>query len=579
MIVILFLLFVHAIVIQIPLSSSPHNVNVNFNHDICFGSDNFSIRIINPTLRVTIPDEKYINHTSNIITVCQQANLDMSVDYNANINNYAGYYSRDNIANPNLVQVGGQYTAVLVYGPRGDRKTISNAHVNVVFTPTAQVSPSSYTASTTTSLNLQIRFNFTAQTNLIYNNSPFCNRSYGPENITTLNYNLAIYVINPNIGASIQKIAGPTEDRDYFRYTIKITNTGLIPFKVTNIRPDRGSIISIEPDILNRVINTSQYVEFGVKTTRETRVLYFDLNSDYCGTTITSTLQLGLDPSFRCTINPNPIWILNQSGASNSTSIDCGGSSCDNVIFSPISELSIRHTGYTIDVTLNRIVNRPSDVVRINATRGSNRYSCELNINYYANNSTLQCTINPNPIWILNQSGASNSTSIDCGGSSCDNVIFSPISELSIRHTGYTIDVTLNRIVNRPSDVVRINATKGPDRYSCELNINYYANNSTLQCTINPNPVNMVNRVGSSAIVQVLCDRWNCSNMTFTGVPGYLNMTRISAKDILIQMNGTASNSMDTISITARSSNNTQNYRCNLIITYSNLTNPCRSRI
>jgi hypothetical protein len=489
MIVILFLLSVYAIVIQIPLSSSPYNVNVNFNHDICFGSDNFSITIINPTLRITVPDEKYINHTSNSITVCPQANLDMSADYNANINSYAGHYSRDNIANPNLVQVGGQYTAVLRYGPVHNRITIPNATVNVVFTPTAQVSPSSHTANANTILTLQIRFNFTARTNLIYNNGPFCTRSYGPETITTLNYNLNIHVINPNIGASIQKIAGPTEDGNYFSYTIKITNTGIIPFKVTNIRPDRGSIILIEPDISNQVINPNQSVQFRVKTTQETGVLYFDLNSDrrYCGTTITSTLQLGLDPSFRCTINPNPISILNQSGASNSTFIYCGGSPCDNVIFSPISELSISRTGNRIDVTLNSVVNRPSDVVRINATRGSNRYSCELNINYYANNSTLQCTINPNP-------------------------------------------------------------------------------------------VSIANRIGSSAIVQVLCGGLACENMNFTGVPSYLRPQQlIPSSNILIQMIGTASNSMDTISIAATRNNN--NYRCNLIITYSNLTNPCRSRI
>jgi hypothetical protein len=191
----------------------------------------------------------------------------------------------------------------------------------------------------------------------------------------------------------------------------------------------------------------------------------------------------------------------------------------------------------------------------------------------------LQCTINPNPIWILNQSGASNSTFIDCGGSSCDNVNFSPISELSIRHTGYTIDVTLNRVVNRPSDVVRINATKGSNRYSCELNINYYnnANNSTLQCTINPNPVNIANRVGSSARVNVSCGGSNCRDINFTGGPSYLRLLPLYP-NILIQMIGTASNSMDTISITAISWDN-NNYRCNLTIIYSNLTNPCRSRI
>jgi hypothetical protein len=489
---ILFLLSVHAIVIQIPLSSSSHNVN--FDATTCSGSDNFSITIINPTLRVTVPDDKYISNTTNSITVCPQANLDMSVDYNVNINSYSGYYSRDYI-DPYLLERCGTYCAVLVYGNRSDPKIIHNANVNVIFTSAAQVSPSSYTASTTTSLNLETKFYFEPQTNLVYNNRPLCTRNYKSQNITTLNYNLAIYVINNlNIGASIQKITGPTLDGDYFWYTIKITNTGNIPFKVTNIRPDRGSIIQIEPNILilNQVINPNQSVEFRVKTTQETGVLYFDLNSDrpYCGTTITSTLQLGLDPSFRCNINPNPIEILNQSGASSSTSIDCGGSPCDSVSFSPISELSIRHTGYTIDVTLNRVVNRPSDVVRINATRGSSRYSCELNINYYnnnANNSTLQCTIDPNPIWILNQSGASSSTSIDCGGSYC-------------------------------------------------LNIN------------------------------------------FTSVPRYLRPQLISRSNILIQMIGTASNSRDTISINAIDQNNSY-YRCNLTIIYSNLTNPCRSRI
>ncbi len=578
MIVILFLLSVYAIVIQISLPSSSHNVN--FDTDICFGSDNFSITIINPTLRVTVPDDKYINHTTDSITVCPQTNLDMSLDYNANISNYSGYYSRDYI-DPNLLRRGGQYTAVLVYGSINNRITISDAHVNVLFTPTAQVSPSSYTVITATILRLQITFNFTARTNLVYNNREICIRNYESKLIT--DYNLNIYVINPNIDASIEKIAGPTEDGGYFSYTIKITNTGIIPFKVTNIRPDRGSIISIQPNILNQVINPNQSVQFTVKTTQETGVLYFDLSSDrqYCGTTITSTLQLSLNPSFRCTINPNPIWILNQSGASNSTSIDCGGPPCDNVTFSPISDLSIRHTGYTIDVTLNRVVNRPNDVVRINATRGPNRYSCELNISYYANNSTLQCTINPNPIWVLNQSGASNSTSIDCGGPPCDNVIFSPISELSILRTGDRIDVTLNSVVNRPSDVVRINATRGPNRYSCELNINYYANNSTLQCAINRNPVNINNRVGSSAPVQVSCGGSYCPNINFTGVPSYLRPELTSHSNthsnILIWMIGTASNSMDTISIAASSQNN--NYRCNLIITYSNLTNPCRSRI
>jgi hypothetical protein len=191
---------------------------------------------------------------------------------------------------------------------------------------------------------------------------------------------------------------------------------------------------------------------------------------------------------------------------------------------------------------------------------------------------SFRCTINPNPIWILNQSGASNSTFIYCGGSSCDSVNFSPISELSILRTGDRIDVTLNSVVNRPSDIVRINATRGSNRYSCELNINYYANNSTLQCTINPNnPVNMVNRVGSSAIVQVLCGGQSCQSINFTGFPRYLDMRPTTTGDILIWMIGTASNSMDTISIIA--SHQSKNYRCNLIITYSNLTNPCRSRI
>lgn len=488
MIVILFLLFVHAIVIQIPLSSSSSPYNVNFNATTCSGSDNFSIMITNPTLRVTVPDDKYISHTRDNITVCPQTNLDMSVDYNANIYSYAGHYSWDQYIDQNLLQRGGQYHAVLVYGPFGNRTTISDARVNVAFTPTAQVLPSSHTATTNTILTLNITFNFRPQTNLVYNNGPFCARNnYISKLITTLNHNLTIYVINPNIGASIEKIAGPTADGDYFWYTIKITNTGIIPFKVTNIRPDRGSIVSIQPNILNQVINPNQYVEFRVKTTQETGVLYFDLNSDrpYCGTTITSTLQLGLDPSFRCTINPNPISILNQSGASNSTFIYCGGSSCDSVSFSPISELSIRHTGYTIDVTLNRVVNRPSDVVRINATRGSNRYSCELSINYYVNNSTLQCTINPNP-------------------------------------------------------------------------------------------VSIANRAGSSARVQVSCGGPACQNINFTGVPSHLRLQPLYS-DILIQMIRTTSNRMDTIPITADHQNN--NYRCNLIITYSNLTNPCRSRI
>ncbi len=485
--VILFLLFVHAIVIQIPLPSSFNNVN--FNSNLCSGSDNFSITIINPTLRVTVPDDKYISHTTDSITVCPQANLDMSADYNANIDRYTGHYSWDGDINPNLLQRDGQYRAVLVYGPVGNRTNISDARVNVLFTPTTQVLPSSYTANTNTILTLNITFNFKPETNLVYNNDRLCIRNrYTSKPITTLNHNLRIYVIsNLNISASIEKIAGPTADGDYFWYTIKITNTGIIPFKVTNIRPDRGSIISIQPNILNQVINLSQYVEFRVKTTQETGVLYFDLSSDrqYCGTTITSTLQLGLNPSFRCTINPNPIWILNQSGASNSTFIYCGGSSCDNVIFSPISELSILRTGDRIDVTLNSVVNRPNDVVRINATRGSNRYSCELNISYYANNSTLQCTINPNP-------------------------------------------------------------------------------------------VNMVNGTGSSATVQVSCGGQSCQSMNFTGVPSYLRL-QLLYSNILIQMIGTASNSMDTISIAASYQNN--NYRCNLIITYSNLTNPCRSRI
>ena len=490
MIVILFLLFVHAIVIQIPLSGSSHNVN--FNANTCSGSDNFSIMITNPTLRITVPDDKYINHTPNSITVCPQANLDISADYSPNIRSYNGYYSWDQNISPNLLQRCGAYCAVLVYGPTSNPTTISNANVNILFTGTAQVSPSSHTAINSGRLSLQITFTFKPQTNLVYNNTPFCARNgYISKTITTLNYDLDIYVAsNLNIGASIEKIAGPTEDGGYFWYTIKITNTGNIPFKVTNIRPDRGSIVSIQPNILNQVINRNQYVEFRVKTTQETGVLYFDLNSDrpYCGNTITSTLQLGLDPSFRCTINPNPISILNQSGASNSTFIDCGGSSCDNVNFSPISELSIRHTGYTIDVTLNRVVNRPSDVVRINATKGSNRYSCELNINYYNN-----------------------------------------------------------------------------------------ANNSSLQCTINPNPVNIANRVGSSARVNVSCGGSDCLNINFKGVPSYLRLLPLYP-NILIQMIGTASNSMDTIPITAISQDN-NNYRCNLTIIYSNLTNPCRSRI
>jgi len=489
MIVILFLLFVHAIVIQIPLSGSSHDVN--FNAARCSGSDNFSIRINNPTLRITVPDDKYINHTPNSITVCPQANLDISADYSPDIRSYNGYYSWDSNIDQNLLRRGGPYIAVLKYGPTSSPTTISDATVNILFTGTAQVSPSSHTAINSDRLRLQINFNFEPKTNLVYNNGPFCTRNYTSKNIATLNYDLDIYVAsNLNIRASIEKIAGPTEDGGYFWYTIKITNTGNIPFKVTNIRPDRGSIVSIQPNILNQVINTNQYVEFRVKTTQETGVLYFDLNSDrpYCGNTITSTLQLGLDPSFRCTINPNPISILNQSGASNNTFIDCGGSSCDNVNFSPISELSIRHTGYTIDVTLNRVVNRPSDVVRINATKGSNRYSCELNINYYNN-----------------------------------------------------------------------------------------ANNSTLQCTINPNPVNIANRVGSSAIVNVSCGGSDCLDIRFTGVPSYLRLLP-SYLNILIQMIGTASNSMDTIPITAISRDN-NNYRCNLTIIYSNLTNPCRSRI